>query len=71
MADSYRILIIDDEPRMCESLSKLLGEQGYQVSSANTAEQGIQLLAQSAFDLLLLDIVLPGTRFYLPLVFRS
>jgi len=59
MPDSYRILIIDDEPRMCESLSKLLGEQGYQVSSANTAEQGIQLLAQNAFDLLLLDIVLP------------
>lgn len=59
MSDSYRILIIDDEPRMCDSLSKLLGDRGYQVSSANTAKEGIGLLAQSAFDLLLLDIVLP------------
>jgi PAS domain S-box-containing protein len=59
MPDSYRILIIDDEPRMCESLSQLLGERGYQVSSANTAKEGIQLLSQAAYDLLLLDIVLP------------
>jgi two-component system cell cycle sensor histidine kinase/response regulator CckA len=59
MADSYRILIIDDEPRMCESLGQLLADRGYQVSSANTAEEGIQLLAQNAYDLLLLDIVLP------------
>jgi len=59
MPESYRILIVDDEPRMCESLGKLLGDRGYQVSSANTAKEGIQLLAQSAFDLLLLDIVLP------------
>jgi len=59
MPDSYRILIIDDEPRMCESLEKLLGERGYQVNSANTAKEGIRLLAQAAYDLLLLDIVLP------------
>jgi two-component system cell cycle sensor histidine kinase/response regulator CckA len=59
MPDSYRILIIDDEPRMCESLEQLLGDRGYQVDSANTAEEGIQLLAQAAYDLLLLDIVLP------------
>ena len=59
MSDGYRILVIDDEPRMCESLSKLLGGRGYQVESANTAKEGIQRLSQGAYDLLLLDIVLP------------
>ncbi|UCF96356.1 MAG: response regulator [Spirochaetaceae bacterium] len=59
MPDSYRIFIIDDEPRMCESLSKLLSDRGYQVESSNTAREGLTRLSQAAYDLLLLDIVLP------------
>jgi PAS domain S-box-containing protein len=59
MPDGYRILIVDDEPRMCQSLAKLLGGQGFQVDSANTAKEGIRSLTQTTYDLLLLDIMLP------------
>ena len=59
MSDSYKILIIDDEPRMCESLSRLLGDHGLRVDSANTAKDGVRRLAGERYDLLLLDIVLP------------
>jgi PAS domain S-box-containing protein len=59
MPEKYRILIVDDEPRMCESLSKLLADRGFLVDSANTAKDGMQCLAGAAFDLLLLDVMLP------------
>lgn len=59
VSESYRILIVDDEPRMCESLTKLLGERGFQVDSANTGKEGLRSLSERAYDLLLLDIMLP------------
>jgi two-component system cell cycle sensor histidine kinase/response regulator CckA len=59
VSESYRILIVDDEPRMCKSLASLLGEHGFQVDSANTGRDGLRALGERAYDLMLLDIVLP------------
>lgn len=55
---SYKILIIDDEPMLTQLLSDHLGDNGYTVFSANSAEQALPLLANSP-DLILLDINMP------------
>ena len=62
-----KILIVDDEPEICELVSEGLREEGYQVSSANTGRDGIKFLEDKDFDLVILDIYLPdldGTTIY-------
>jgi PAS domain S-box-containing protein len=59
MTESSRILIVDDEARMCESMQKLLSGQGFTVETAATGAAALRALARHAFDLVLLDIVLP------------
>lgn len=54
-----RILVIDDEADIRESLEMLLGGEGYRVESAATAAEGLRALTRSSFDLILLDLMLP------------
>ncbi len=54
------ILVIDDESEIRESLEQLLKMEGYQVDTAPTAEEGLHKIEEQAYDLLLLDINLPG-----------
>ena len=54
------ILIIDDEQEIRESLEELLRLAGHQAESATTAEEGLKRLDSAVFDLVLLDINLPG-----------
>jgi DNA-binding NtrC family response regulator len=54
------VLIIDDEAAIRESLQTLLELEGYQVECAPTGEAGIALLGERNFDLVLLDLALPG-----------
>ena len=56
---SGSLLLIDDEPGIRESLEILLGEEGYEVVTAATAEAGLKSLAAKPFDLVLLDVSLP------------
>jgi DNA-binding NtrC family response regulator len=55
-----RLLIIDDEPSIRESLETLLTLEGFDVTLAFDGKQGIDVLSRSEFDLLLLDLALPG-----------
>jgi DNA-binding NtrC family response regulator len=57
--DMPHILIIDDEKAMCLSLKKLLQKHNFKISTANSAKEGMNLLQQSNFDLILCDIVMP------------
>lgn len=54
------ILIIDDEEIMRDVLTRLLQKEGYRVMTAVDAEEGLSLLREEAFDLVLLDLMLPG-----------
>ena len=54
------ILVIDDEVEIREGLELLLSSEGYSVTSAETGEAGLARLEQEPFDLLLLDVSLPG-----------
>ncbi|MDE1161818.1 MAG: sigma-54 dependent transcriptional regulator [Acidobacteriaceae bacterium] len=55
-----RILIIDDEAGIRDSLDTLLGLEGFSVEMAADGPSGLDLLTRHAFDLLLLDLSLPG-----------
>jgi DNA-binding NtrC family response regulator len=55
-----RILIIDDEAAIRESLETLLGLEGYIVDTAENGELGLDRIAEQPFDLVLLDLALPG-----------
>jgi DNA-binding NtrC family response regulator len=55
-----RLLIIDDEPSIRESLETLLTLEGFDVTLAPDGAQGLEVLAHDTFDLLLLDLALPG-----------
>src|ERR1700740_1576695 len=54
------ILIVDDETEIREGLELLLKTEGYSTSSAGTGEAGLAMLEEKPFDLLLLDVSLPG-----------
>ena len=54
-----RILILDDEEGMCNSLRTLLVHVGYDVVTATDIESGIKLLSDEFFDIVVLDIVFP------------
>jgi len=55
-----RILIIDDETAIRESLDTLLTLEGFMVSLAGDGPAGLELLSRNEYDLLLLDLALPG-----------
>jgi len=54
-----RILVIDDEPDIRESLEALLSEEGYHVELAANATEGQKRLESSSYDLVLLDLMMP------------
>ncbi len=54
-----RILVVDDEPRLCQSLKQLLELHGYDCSTATGGEAAIAYLTEKRFDLVLLDIKMP------------
>jgi DNA-binding NtrC family response regulator len=55
-----RILIIDDEAAIRESLETLLALEGYTVEMAVNGEEGLVAIERSPYDLVLLDLALPG-----------
>ncbi|MGB0503361.1 MAG: response regulator, partial [Thalassolituus sp.] len=57
---SYRVLVVDDEPGMQAILRKALGKRFAQVDTAGSIEEAEELRKVSHFDLLILDINLPG-----------
>jgi DNA-binding NtrC family response regulator len=59
-ARSQRILIIDDEAGIRDSLETLLVLEGFTVELASDGPSGLDMLARYPYDLLLLDLALPG-----------
>src|ERR1700704_5677975 len=55
-----RILVIDDDAGIRESLKMTLEYDGYDVSGAATGQEGLALAEREAPDLILLDIKMPG-----------
>lgn len=60
MKPSIRILIVDDEEAMRESLAAWLNKAGYEVGVAAGGQEALDILGRDAYDLLLVDIKMPG-----------
>jgi DNA-binding response OmpR family regulator len=56
---SGRILIIDDEAALRQTLARILQRAGHEVTTAGSGQEGLALLAGAAFDLVYLDIRMP------------
>ena len=56
-----RILLVDDEPRMLTALMELLRLRNYDVTAASDGQKAIELIREQSFDLVLLDLNMPGT----------
>jgi len=63
VSEAKRILIIDDDPDITEAMRLVLQNQGYEVSSADTAEEGMEHCRTERPDLVILDVMMPeGTE---------
>ena len=56
-----RILIVEDEPSIAFALEADLRTEGYGVTVTSTGDEALRLARDERFDLILLDIMLPGT----------
>ena len=57
---SARILVVDDEPQIRRVMCTTLVARGYMVSTARNGEEALKKLRDERFDLVLLDINMPG-----------
>ena len=55
-----KILVVDDDKRLRDLLQRYLGEQGFTVKVAENAEMMDKALTRESFDLIVLDLMLPG-----------
>ncbi|MEZ4504620.1 MAG: response regulator transcription factor [Thermomicrobiales bacterium] len=55
-----RVLVVEDESRLAELLRQGLCEEGFAVDTAECAEEALDWIASTPYDLLLLDVMLPG-----------
>lgn len=54
-----RVLAVDDEEVVCESIRRVLSGEGYEVKTTTSPRQGLELIRKELYDLLLLDIKMP------------
>jgi len=59
-----QILVVDDEEAILEFVSYNLRKEGYEVTTATDGDEAVRLADQNPFDLVILDIMLPGTDGY-------
>ena len=59
-ADDPHLLVVDDDERLRALLTRYLGTNGYRVTAASGAGEARQLMKSMAFDLLILDVMMPG-----------
>lgn len=57
-----KILIVDDDPGVHLITTPLLVKQGFEVVSAKTGEQGLQLALSERPNLIILDVIMPGIK---------
>ncbi len=55
-----RLLIIDDDVELCDLLVQFLRAEGFELSTSHSGEQGLHLATSDRFDLVMLDVMLPG-----------
>jgi DNA-binding NtrC family response regulator len=60
MSHSIRILVVDDEIPVCNSIASALGETGYEIDTALSGEEAIKKNDTHPYDLIITDLMMPG-----------
>ncbi|MGZ4123330.1 MAG: response regulator, partial [Tumebacillaceae bacterium] len=55
-----RVLIVEDDRSLLDAVATVFAEESYQVDRAETGDDGLLLAEQVLYDLIILDIMLPG-----------
>ncbi len=56
----YKVLVIDDEARIRDVAGRMLSKDGFEVATAPTGEAGMRMIDEEHFDIILLDLMMPG-----------
>ena len=59
---AWRILVVDDEPLVCDSITRMLAGDEQTVVTATSAEAALAALQHARFDLIIVDYQLPGMK---------
>lgn len=57
-----KLLIVEDEETLRESLQRVLTQEGYEIDGVNSAEAALRILAENSYALVITDIMLPGVN---------
>ena len=60
MSNSGHILIIDDEATLRQTMARILQQAGFEVTTAENGEQGLSFIKTTNFDLIFMDLRMPG-----------
>lgn len=60
MSNQERVLVVEDDRKVARALSEGLEQAGYAVAVAGSGEEGLELARREPFDLMVLDVMLPG-----------
>lgn len=60
MSNSQRVLVVDDETNMRETLAEILQMEGYDVGTADSGEAAVKASMREPFDVVLMDVRMPG-----------
>lgn len=53
------ILVVDDEPVVCNSVRKILSRYGYLVDESYSAQEALERIEQNRYELVILDLIMP------------
>lgn len=59
MTEKASVLIVDDNTALCESMSLILEERGYDVTRAGDGPEAIEIVTERSFDIIFMDIKMP------------
>jgi putative nucleotidyltransferase with HDIG domain len=59
-ASQYKVLCVDDEPNILSALRRMLGLEGFQVLTAESGAQALELLAKDTVNVIISDMQMPG-----------
>lgn len=58
-ADSRRVLLVDDDPQLCDMLAEYLHREGFLVATVHDGQAGVDAVAEGGIDVVVMDITMP------------